>query len=248
MASCAACFRPASQAHTTAPSRPQRRSEPAPRRGRADRGYRHWPCARLWCLAERPFSAPLSRARHERRRASAAGLRRCDEPRRRCRQGVRQPPLWHAGTHRNPARGPALPGELVPLRQCDHDRSVLAADRSDPPGRSDRPLGHRDQQLDRVLAKGRLAGSHRPGRPQRRCRVSRSPAVPTRSFRRSTGSTRRRGSTMSMARGSARSIATATRSPASACRRSQCRSAPGKSAKRPAIRGRLPRPLPITTG
>jgi hypothetical protein len=53
--------------------------------------------ARLWRLAERAFSAPFPRARHERRRARAARLRRCDEPRRRRRQGVRQPPLRHAG-------------------------------------------------------------------------------------------------------------------------------------------------------
>ncbi len=53
-------------------------------------------------------------------------------------------------------------------------------DRRDPPGPCDRPAGHRDQQLDRVLAEGRLAGAHRPGRPERRRSAAECPRLPDR--------------------------------------------------------------------
>ncbi len=146
--------------------RSQRHAEPDDRRRRARQRNGHPPRARFRRLAERALSAPFPRARHERRRARAAGLRRRDEPCRGRRQGVRQPPLRHAGTHRDPARGPPLSGELVPVRQRRYDRSVLAQDRGHSPGPSDRPAGHRNQQLDRVLAEGRFAGAHRSDRPQ----------------------------------------------------------------------------------
>jgi hypothetical protein len=71
-------------------------------------------------------------------------------------------------------------GGLVPVRQRRHDRPVLAQDRRDPPGPRDRPAGHRDQQLDRVLAEGRLARALTATRPPASgCRRSRYRSGPT---------------------------------------------------------------------
>src|SRR5262249_21710505 len=49
--------------------------------------------------------------------------------------------------------------------------SGVGQDRRAPQGRADRPPSDRDQQLDRVLAEGRLVGPHRPSRPGR-CRIA----------------------------------------------------------------------------
>ena len=114
-----------------------------------------------------------------------------------------------------PLRQPAQPAQRQPgiagiaggARRMGHDRGGAAAE----PGPVDRP---RHGRRGRAGRDAESAGF----RPRRR--------APTRSGRRSIGSTRPPGSTISTRPTSARSTPTATRLPASACRRSRCRSAP----------------------
>ena len=133
---------------------------------------RHHACARFRRVAERPVSAAFSRTRHERRRQWPARLRRRADPCRRRRQDLRQSQLRDAGPHRDAARGPALSGELVPVRQRRRRPTRFPASRRAAARPADRSADDRGQHLDRVLAEGRLAGSHRPGRraATRHCR------------------------------------------------------------------------------
>jgi hypothetical protein len=82
---------------------------------------RNPPRAGLWRVAERPLPAPFPRIGHERRRRRKACVRRRLQPCRRGGQGLRQSPLWHARAHRDPTRGPALPGKLVPVQHRRDD-------------------------------------------------------------------------------------------------------------------------------